>query len=78
MDGGGVLGSGGGGLVGGGTNWKKTGAVYNYRYSLFSMPAIQYILIIFTLTLQREISIGKGQIHKTCIIFNFLSLHHKS
>lgn len=52
MDGGGVLGSGGGGLVGGGTNLKKTGAVYNYRYSLFSMPAIQYILIIFTLTLQ--------------------------
>lgn len=78
MDGGGVLGSGGGGLVGGGTNWKKTGAFYNYRYSLFSVLTIQYILIIFTLTLQREISIGKRQIHKMCIIFKYryLSLHH--
>lgn len=56
MEGGGVLGRGGGGLVGGGTNWKKTGAVYHNRYSLFSVLAIQYILIIFTLTLQERLA----------------------
>lgn len=54
MDGGGVLGRGGGGLVGGGTNWKKTGAFYNYRYSLFSVLIIQYINHLYTHFTERD------------------------